>query len=157
MRPAISFMRQPTAGEPVKLSSLKRSSIDQPLAQLPRHGQDRDGALGQAGSAMISATVSIVSGEAEGGLSTTEQPAAMAGATLCAARLSGKLKGLMAATGPDGEAPRDAEPAGVGRPDVQRDGLADEALGLLGREAEGQGAAVDLARGRPGWACPIRA
>jgi hypothetical protein len=60
---------------------------------------------------MISAIVSIVSGSLDGGLSTIEQPDAMAGATLCAARLSGKLNGLIPATGPIREAPRDAEPA----------------------------------------------
>ena len=45
---------------------------------------------------------SITSGSFDGGLSTMLQPAAIAGATLCAARLSGKLKGLMPATGPIG-------------------------------------------------------
>ena len=52
---------------------------------------------------MISATASIVSGSLDGGLSTIGQPAAMAGAILCAARLSGKLNGLMPATGPIGK------------------------------------------------------
>ena len=45
---------------------------------------------------------SITSGSFDGGLSTMLQPAAIAGATLWAARLSGKLKGLMPATGPMG-------------------------------------------------------
>jgi hypothetical protein len=44
----------------------------------------------------------MLSGSFDGGLSTIEQPAAMAGATLCAARLSGKLNGLIPATGPIG-------------------------------------------------------
>ena len=57
---------------------------------------------GAPASSTISATVSIVSGSFEGGLSTIEQPAAMAGASLWAARLSGKLNGLIAATGPAG-------------------------------------------------------
>ncbi len=49
---------------------------------------------------MYSATRSMTSGSLDGGLSTTLQPAAMAGATLCAARFMGKLKGLIPATGP---------------------------------------------------------
>ena len=46
------------------------------------------------------ATRSMTSGSLDGGLSTRLQPAAMAGATLWTARFSGKLKGLMPATGP---------------------------------------------------------
>ncbi len=52
---------------------------------------------------MISATVSIVSGSLDGGLRTIEQPAAIAGATLWAARFNGKLNGLIPATGPIGK------------------------------------------------------
>ena len=52
---------------------------------------------------MISATVSIVSGSLDGGLSTIGLPLAIAGATLWAARLSGKLNGLIAAIGPIGK------------------------------------------------------
>ncbi len=69
---------------------------------------------GRPASATISPTVSIVSGSLLGGLSTIEQPAAIAGASLWAARLSGKLNGLIAATGPIGKRrvipsrPRDA-------------------------------------------------
>ena len=71
-------------------------------------------------------------------------PAAIAGASLCAARLSGKLNGLMAATGPIGK--RRVMPM---RPlrrghQVERDGLAGHPLRLLGAEAEGEHGAVDL-------------
>ncbi len=52
---------------------------------------------------MISATVSIVSGSLDGGLSTIGLPDAMAGASLWAARFSGKLNGLIAAIGPIGK------------------------------------------------------
>ena len=158
LRPACAFMRQPTAGEPVKREQLEALVGDQPVAQLAGHGQHRDGALGQAG-----VVDDLGHGEhrervaADGGLSTIEQPAAMAGATLWAARLSGKLKGLMAGHRADREAPRDAQPADVRRADVERDGLADHALGLLGGEPEGQRAAVRPRRARRGWACPIRA
>ncbi len=39
----------------------------------------------------------------DGGLRTIELPEAIAGASLCAARLSGKLNGLIAAIGPIGK------------------------------------------------------
>ena len=58
---------------------------------------------GTPAASMISATVSIVSGSLDGGLSTIGLPVAMAGASLCAARLSGKLNGLIAAIGPIGK------------------------------------------------------
>ena len=45
---------------------------------------------------------SAPSGVREAGLSTQVQPAAIAGATLCAARLSGKLNGEMSEHGPMG-------------------------------------------------------
>ena len=48
-------------------------------------------------------------GVCEAGLSTTGQPAAIAGATLCATRLSGKLNGLIAADHADREAQREGE------------------------------------------------
>ena len=71
--------------------------------------------------------VSIVGGSLDGGLSTIEQPAAMAGDDLVRRRLSGKLKGLIAATGPIGK--RRVMPM---RPletaiEVERDGLAGHA------------------------------
>ncbi len=53
-------------------------------------------------SSSIEASLSAVNGVADAGLSTTGHPAAMAGATLCDTRLSGKLKGEMAATIPMG-------------------------------------------------------
>jgi hypothetical protein len=58
---------------------------------------------GRPVSATISATASIVKGSLDGGLRTIGLPDAMAGASLCAARLRGKLKGLMAAIGPIGK------------------------------------------------------
>ena len=99
---------------------------------------------GRPVSATISATVSIVSGSLDGGLRTIEQPAAMAGASLCAARLSGKLKGLMAATGPMGKRRVMPEATARGGHQVERDRLAGHPLGLLGAQAEGQHRAIDL-------------
>ena len=68
----------------------------------------------------------------------------MAGAILCAARLSGKLNGLMAAIGPIGN--RRVMPT---RPfldghQVERHRLAVHALRLLGAEPEREHRAVDL-------------
>ncbi len=113
-RPARAFIAQPTLGEPVNDSSRKRSSSTSRSPSSRLMGRMETAPGGSPASSMISATVSIVSGSRDGGLSTMEQPAAMAGAILWAARLSGKLKGLMAATGPTGNRrvmptrPRDA-------------------------------------------------
>jgi hypothetical protein len=46
-------------------------------------------------SASTSPMMSAPTGVADAGLSTKGQPTATAGATLCAARFSGKLKGVM--------------------------------------------------------------
>ena len=59
---------------------------------------------GTPAGSMISATVSIVSGSFDGGFSTIGLPDAIAGATLCAARFSGKLNGLIPAIGRSGSA-----------------------------------------------------
>ena len=53
-------------------------------------------------SVSTAASRRAVSGVDDAGLSTTGHPAAMAGATLWATRLSGKLNGVMAATTPMG-------------------------------------------------------
>ena len=102
MLPARAFIRQPTEGEPVKVSSLNRSSstIRSPSSRVI--GRMLTAPAGTPASATISPTVNIVSGSFDGGLRTIEQPAAIAGASLCATRLSGKLNGEIAATGPIG-------------------------------------------------------
>ena len=101
--PARAFIRQPTAGLPVKLSSLNRSSstIRSPSSRVI--GRMLTEPSGTPAASMISPTVSIVSGSLDGGLSTIGLPEAIAGATLWAARLSGKLNGLMPAIGPIGK------------------------------------------------------
>ena len=101
--PARSFIRQPTDGEPVNVSSLKRSSatIRSPSSRVI--GRIETEPAGAPAASMISATASIVSGSLEGGLSTIVLPDAIAGATLWAARLSGKLNGLIPAIGPIGK------------------------------------------------------
>ena len=101
--PARSFIRQPTDGEPVKVSSLKRGSatIRSPSSRVI--GRIETDPAGAPAASMISATASIVRGSADGGLRTIGFPEAMAGAILCAARLSGKLNGLIPAIGPIGK------------------------------------------------------
>ena len=93
---------------------------------------------------MISATVSIVSGSFDGGLRTIGLPDAIAGATLWAARFSGKLNGLIAGDRADREAAGDADPALRRGHEVERDRLADHPLRLLGAEPERQRRPVDL-------------
>ncbi len=100
--PARSFIRQPTDGEPVKVSSLNRSSstIRSPSSRVI--GRMLTAPCGSPTPSMISATVSIVSGSLDGGLRTIGLPLAMAGDSLWAARLSGKLNGEIPAIGPIG-------------------------------------------------------
>ena len=142
--PARAFIRQPTDGEPVNVSSLNRSSstIRSPSSRVI--GRMLTAPSGRPASATISPTVSIVSGSLDGGLSTIEQPAAIAGDSLWAARLSGKLNGEIAGDGSDREAPGDADATARRRHQVERDRLADHPLGLLGPEPEGQDRPVDL-------------
>ena len=70
--PARSFIRQPTDGLPVNVSSLKRSSatIRSPSSRVI--GRMLTEPAGGPASSMISATVSIVSGSFDGGLRTIE-------------------------------------------------------------------------------------
>src|SRR5205085_5125151 len=96
-------MSQPTDGEPVKVSSLKRSSSTSGAASLLFSGSTLNASAGQPDSAMIAASLSAEIGVCEAGLSTTGQPAAIAGASLCATRLTGKLNGEIAAIGPIGK------------------------------------------------------
>ena len=103
LRPARRFISQPTTGEPVKVSSLKRSSSTSAVASLLFIGSTLSAAAGQPASRMIPASVSAEIGVCEAGLSTTGQPAAIAGASLCATRFSGKLNGEIAAIGPIGK------------------------------------------------------
>ena len=100
---ARSFSAQPTPPEPVKVIALTRSSstrtspisADGPTTTLSQPG-------GRPASSSSSASISAESGVWLAGLSTTAQPAASAGASLCATRLSGKLNGEIAPTIPIG-------------------------------------------------------
>ena len=98
-------MPQPTSGEPVNVMSAMSSVVDDRVAdRAAAPGDDvevpgREPALGRAAArprAMAD------SGVCDAGLSTTGHPAAIAGASLCATRFSGKLNGLIAPTTPIG-------------------------------------------------------
>ena len=145
--PARSFIRQPTDGEPVNVSSLNRSSdtIRSPSSRLI--GSTLTMPSGTPAASMISATLSITSGSLDGGLRTIGLPEAMAGATLWAARLSGKLNGLMPGDRPDREAAGDPDPVLARRHQVERDQLARHPLRLLGAQPEGERGPVDLDEG----------
>ena len=93
---------------------------------------------------MISATASIVSGSLDGGLRTIGLPEAIAGESLWAARLSGKLNGLIAGDRADREPAGDPDPVLGRRQQVERDHLAGHPFRLLGAEPEGQDRAVHL-------------
>ena len=100
---ARSLIPQPTAPEPVNVIALTRSSStrtspisdDEPATTLSQPG-------GRPASSSSSASRSAESGVWLAGLSTTAQPAASAGASLWATRLSGKLNGEIAPTIPIG-------------------------------------------------------
>ena len=100
---ARSRIPQPTGTEPVNEISLTRSSPTRtsPISALgPTTTLSQPG--GRPASSSSSASKSADSGVWVAGLSTTAQPAASAGAILCATRLSGKLNGLIAPTTPTG-------------------------------------------------------
>src|SRR6266700_8209415 len=102
-RGARSFSFQPTVPEPVNVIALTRSSS---TSASPISDADPATTLSQPGGrpapSSSSARRSAESGVWLAGFSTTGQPAASAGASLCATRLSGKLNGLIAPTIPIG-------------------------------------------------------
>jgi hypothetical protein len=83
-------------------SSLKRSSVVSCSAPSRGHGRIDHDPRGRSVSASTSPISSAPIGVRLAGLSTNGQPAAIAGATLCAAKLSGKLNGEISDTGPIG-------------------------------------------------------
>ncbi len=103
LRPALARMPRPTAGLPVKLTSCMRGSVTRASpTTLPAPVTMFTAPAGTPASSKSRPKCSAVSGVGVGGLTTRVLPAARAGATLCASRLSGKLNGEMAATGPRG-------------------------------------------------------
>jgi hypothetical protein len=101
--PALRTICSPTALLPVKLTLLIRPS---PTSGSPTSEPEPGRALippsGNPASTKARASAIPESGAAEAGFRITGQPAATAGPSLWAARFSGKLKGVMAATVPMG-------------------------------------------------------
>ena len=101
LRPARALRSQPTS-PPVKLSNAMRSSSASAAASSLLQGRIENAPAGRSVSASTSPMISAPSGVFAAGLSTNGQPAAIAGATLCATRLSGKLNGVMKLQAPIG-------------------------------------------------------
>ena len=145
--PARSFMRQPTAGEPVKESSLKRSSCDQSVTQLAIHGQDRHGPVGQPG--LVDDLRHDQHRERVARRRLEHDGAARGDGRrdLVGREVEREVEGADARDRPDGEATRERVAAGVRRGDVEGHGLAAEPLGFLSSQAEDEHTAVGLHAG----------
>ena len=101
LRPECAFSSQPTLAEPVKLISLMRSSFSASHAvSASASVKMASASSGQPAFKMTSPSAKAVNGVCGAGFTITGQPAAMAGATLCATRFNGKLNGVIARTGP---------------------------------------------------------
>src|SRR5260370_14080632 len=95
-------MWRPTALDPVKLTIATCSLLSKTSATSVVQGTTLRTPAGAPAACTISASLSAVSGASVVGRSTTVLPAASAGATLCATRLSGKVNGGVAAITPIG-------------------------------------------------------
>src|SRR6059036_1427920 len=103
LMPAISQMRLPTGTLPVKLILRARvSRHNAPPISPPGPVRHEIASAGNPDSKSNSVSFNADNGVADGGLMITALPAAIAGATLCATRFSGKLNGVMATTTPHG-------------------------------------------------------
>ena len=80
----------------------RRGSVTSASASRPEIGRTAYASAGQPASRTIAWSARAESGVCEAGFWTTGAPTAIAGATLWAVRLSGKLKGVIARTGPSG-------------------------------------------------------
>ena len=101
--PQMALRCQPTLGAARERERREAVVLHELLGDRHVARHDLHGVVGRARAADDFAPArSDVSGVCGGGLSTTEQPHASAGASLCATRLSGKLNGAMASTGPAG-------------------------------------------------------
>ena len=114
--PASLAICRPTGGLPVKVTMLTRSSMTSLLPSvLPGPTTTCRTLSGSPASVRSSASRSAVTGVDDAGLSTTTLPDAIAGATLWATRLSGKLKGEIATITPRGS--RSVQPMRFSPPD----------------------------------------
>src|SRR5262245_44513888 len=94
-------MPQPTGADPVKVIALVRGDSTMALpTSLPGPGMTESQPSGSPASIRILASFRALTGVCPAGFRTIELPAAIAGPNLCATRLSGKLKGLIAPTTP---------------------------------------------------------
>ena len=103
LSPAARVMASPTSALPVKLILRTRASaqIASPSSP-PGPVTQAMASSGNPASSNSSTSFSAESGVSLAGLRSTALPPAMAGPILCATRLSGKLKGVIAATMPHG-------------------------------------------------------
>ncbi len=91
----MAFNAQPTSGEPVKLNNLMRSSVVNKSAPSRLQGNIENAPCGKEVSANTSPINNAPIGVKLAGFKIKGQPAAIAGAILCAAKFKGKLKGLI--------------------------------------------------------------
>ncbi len=97
-----AWMLAPTGPEPVNDTTGRRGSATSSGARSLGTGRTENVPAGRSVSARIEPSSRAVSGVLGAGLTTIGAPTAMAGATLCATRFSGKLNGEMPSTGPLG-------------------------------------------------------
>ena len=97
------MIEYPTGPEPVNEMIGSRSSATRPGIDSFGTGSTDHMPAGRSVSASSSPRSSAVSGVAGAGLTMIGAPTAIAGATLCATRFSGKLNGAMPRTGPLGK------------------------------------------------------
>ena len=100
--PAFCFRAQPTFALPVKVNILRRSSDTNFSATSFPSGNTLKAPAVRPALATTSASSNEESGVCGAGFKVIVQPAAIAGATLCATRFSGKLNGVIARIGPTG-------------------------------------------------------
>ncbi len=101
--PARAFIPQPAIPEPVKVSSLNRSSTVNISASCRETGRIEKAPFGSNSQASnISPNTRAERGVRLLGFRTNVHPTAKAGATLCATKLRGKFQGLTIETGPIG-------------------------------------------------------
>ncbi len=122
LRPERRFELPTNLAEPVKLTSLMLSSFSAShAASALLSGSTASASTGQPALRITSPSAKAVNGVCGAGLRITGQPAAIAGATLWATRFRGKLKGVMASTGPMGK--RCTSPQRPSLPSIRSSGM----------------------------------
>src|SRR5579864_201575 len=171
LRGARSCSFQPTSPEPVKVIMRTRGSSTS-TSPIPDAGPTTTVSQpsGSPASRSSSARRSADSGVALAGFRTTGQPAASAGAILCATRLHGKLKGEIAPTTPSGRrsvnaslpSPACAASMGIISPASLRASTAANVYVDIAREAStravliGLPASSQIVRATSSWRLPMR-